>query len=157
MRKKNKGKTATLWAMMGWAALLGLLSCSSNSTTIRIKADKSRPLKEQSMLTPAEQPLNQRVLTISSAPKQTKDELLAGRVNQMLNHYVKAEDFIAEGKLVEAEEEILRASALVESREVWLVLIKIYEQSGNKAKADSCRKLVLSSTPSTSSDTLPVF
>ena len=73
--------------------------------------------------------------------------MLASQVNQLLNHYVKAEELMGEGKLTEAEGQLLLASAIVESRDGLLVLLKIYEQTGNQVKADSCRKRLATLSP----------
>ncbi len=142
MRKRIKCRDYSFLGTVLLIGFIGLYSCSSNTPTIRIKTDKNRLKKEQSESSPPEEPLSQSELPLPIDPKQTKDEFLAEQVNQILNHYVKAEELFAEGKLIEAEAEILLASNLVESRDVLLVLIKIYEKMGNKSKVDSCKKLL---------------
>jgi len=156
MKKNHKIRNRSFWAIIGVFGALILYSCSSsNTTTIRIKTDPDRSIKDKSVSEGSEKPLNQAVLQISSTPKQTKEELLGERVNQLLSHYVRAEELMAEGKVLEAEDQLIRASAIVESREGLLVLLKIYEQSGNQVKADSCRKRLATLGPVILSENYP--
>lgn len=147
MLKNSKSCFTSFWALIGLIWTLSIFSCSSNSTTIRIKTDKSRSVRDLSSVAESEKPLDQGTLSIETSPKQTKEQMLAGQVNQLLNHYVKAEELMAEGKLTEAEGQLLLASAIVESRDGLLALLKIYEQTGNQVKADSCRKRLATLSP----------
>lgn len=154
---KNKAKEAgrRVWCILGLLSLIGLYSCSSNSPTIRITTDKSRSIREEKLPEPTDQAVNQRVLSISSTPKQSKEEMMNVQVNQVLNLLVKAEELFAEGKFPNAEKVMIEASTLIESKELWSVLVRIYDSSGQKTKADSCRKLINSLDTLNSADKLP--
>jgi predicted Zn-dependent protease len=140
MQKKSNSRSPVSLKFLGlMAVLLVIASCSSNSTTIRIKTDTSAAsIKPGNRSGSAA--LEQAVLAISAGRKLTKDEVLSNQVNELFNHYVKAEEFMAEGKLPEAERELLSVTGLLESKEGWTMLIKVYEQAGNQAKADSCKR-----------------
>lgn len=155
MKNKSKEANRRVWCILGLLSLVGLYSCSSNTPTIRITTDKSRSIRDEKLPENPDQPINQRILSISSTPKQTKEELMNLQVNQLLNHLVRAEELFAEGKFSEAEKEMIEASTLVESKEVWSVLVRIYESSGQKTKADSCRKLMNSLDMMNSVNKLP--
>jgi hypothetical protein len=144
MGENNKANNLICKGTLLLVALTSLFACSSSTTTLRIKTDPNRSVRDLVSPIQTEKPLQQAVLTAPSVSKETKEELLAEKVNRLLNHYVKSEELFAEGKLNEAEEEIIKGNSLVESKEGLSVLVKIYEQLGNKAKADSCTRMIKS-------------
>ena len=144
MRKNIKANNLISKNILLFMTLASLYACSSSNTTIRIKTDPNRSVRDLVSPIETEKPLEQTVLTAPPISTESKEELLAVKVNRLLNHFVMAEDLLAEGKLNEAEKEMIKGSYLIKTKEGWSVLAGIYEQMGNKAKADSCKRLIKS-------------
>jgi hypothetical protein len=145
----NRNLLCNFYRMLGIALLLGVCgiqACSSNSTVVRIKTDKSSPRdkgKSGAELTDQmDQPMNQAIIQNPMEQKLDREEMVGTKANEVLNFLVKAEELLSEGNLPAAEKQLVLASGIIESKEILAFLIEIYDQTGKKAKADSCRAIL---------------
>lgn len=119
--------------------LLAVSACNSTTPSVRIRTDLSG--SDQNLTEKKEEPfvsseIDQKV-NIEINEGLTFERLLI-EANQVLNNFVKAQDFLADGDLIEAEKYAVLSLETIYTNESIDLLITIYDLQENYIKKDSC-------------------
>lgn len=122
-----------------WFVLHAVSACNSTTPSVRIRTDLSGgvdKLDNDIEATLVSSEIDEKV-NIEVNEGLTFDRLLR-EANEVLNNFVKAQEFLAEEDLIEAEKYAILSLENIYSNESIDLLITIYDLQENYKKRDSC-------------------